>query len=129
MAANWWLLVAGLGGFASAGGHAFSGNRMFYRPMRAALTDRVQQAALSNIWHIITIHFSLSALALLIGGVSRGDSILALAIGGQFASYATLALILSLRLGGIGFLPQWMLFAAVAVLAGLGAVSLPGGLP
>src|SRR5262249_17321488 len=101
----------------------------FYRPMRAALTDRLQQTVLSNMWHIITIHFVVAAVALLIGGLGWGDSVLALAIGGQFASYAILALLPSLRLGTVGFLPQWVLFAAVAVLAVLGAASLPGSLP
>jgi hypothetical protein len=123
MAMNWWLLMAGLGALASAAGHAFAGEKMFHRPMRAALSDRLHQGVLDNLWHIVTVHFA----ALLFLGLGRGDALLAWAVGLQFAAYAAVALGISLRLGGVARLPQWMLFAVVALLAAVGVSSPQGG--
>jgi hypothetical protein len=127
MAMNWWLLMAGLGALASAAGHAFAGEKMFHRPMRAALSDHLHQGVLDNLWHIVTVHFAVSGLALLFLGLSRGDALLAWAVGLQFAAYAAVTLGISLRLGGVTRLPQWMLFAVVALLTAVGASSPQGG--
>jgi hypothetical protein len=127
MAVNWWLLIAGFGALASAGGHAFAGEKMFHRPMRATLADRLHQGVLDNLWHIVTIHFAVSGIALLVGGLGRGDGLLASVISAQFWAYAALAFGISVRLGGIARLPQWMLFAVVALLAAVGASSPQGG--
>jgi hypothetical protein len=127
MAVNWWLVVAGLGALASAGGHAVEGEKMFHRSMRATLSDRLHQAVLDNLWYIVTIHLAISGVALLVGGFGRADGLLATVVCAQFAAYAALALGLSLRLGGIVRLPQWMLFAVVALLAAFGASSQHGG--
>jgi hypothetical protein len=98
---------------------------MFYRPMRAAITDRLQAGVLTGMWHLITIHFTLSALALLaLGAYGRQDWLAAL-VALQFAGYALTYLILSSRLGGPLVLFQWLPFGATAILAALGA--LPGG--
>jgi hypothetical protein len=127
MAVNWWFLMAGLGALASAGGHALAGEKMFRRPIRAALSECLHQGILDNVWHIASIHFAASGIALLLGALGRRDGLLAPIVGVQFGAYAALALGISLRLGGIAHLPQWMLFAAVAVLAALGASSSYGG--
>src|SRR5215475_6670707 len=127
MAMNWWLLMAGLGAIASAAGHAFAGEKMFHRPMRAALSDPLHQGVLDNLWHIVTVHFAVSAIALFFLGFARGDALLAWAVGLQFAAYAAVALGISLHLGAVTRLPQWMLFAVVALLTGVGASSPQGG--
>ena len=123
MAVNWWLLMAGLGALASAGGHAFAGAKVFHRPMRASLSDDLHQGVLDNLWYIVTINFAVSGIGLLAGGLGRGDALLALVVAAQFGAYAALALGISLRLGGVARLPQWTLFAAVALLAAFGALS------
>lgn len=127
MAMNWWFLMAGLGALASAAGHAFAGEKMFHRPMRAALSDRLHQGVLDNLWHIVTVHFAVSGIALLFLGLGRGDALLASAVGLQFAAYAGVALGISLHLGAVTRLPQWMLFAVVALLTAVGALSPQGG--
>jgi len=126
MAVNWWLLIAGLGALASAGGHALAGEKMFHRPMRAALSPRIHQGILDNVWHIVSIHFALSGIGLLVAALGRSDGLLASVVSAQFGSYAALALGISLRLGSIARLPQWMLFAIVALLAAFGAASPQG---
>jgi len=127
MAVNWWFLMAGLGALASAGGHALAGEKKFRRPIHAVLSERLHQGILDNVWHIASIHFAASGIALLLGAFGRRDGLLAPVVSAQFGAYAALALGISLRLGGIAQLPQWMLFAAVAVLAALGASSSYGG--
>lgn len=128
MAMNWWLLMAGLGALASAAGHAFAGEKMFHQPMRVALSDRLHQGVLDNLWHIVTVHFAVSGIALLFPGrgLGRGDALLAWAVGLQFAAYAAVALGISLHLGVVTRLPQWMLFAVVALLTAVGASSPQG---
>jgi len=122
---NWWMMAGGAMGLVCAAGHAVAGERMFYRPMRAAITDRLQAGVLTGMWHLITIHFTLSALALLaLGAYGRQDWLAAL-VALQFAGYALTYLILSSRLGGPLVLFQWLPFGATAILAALGA--LPGG--
>jgi hypothetical protein len=125
MGVNWWFLMAGLGAVASAGGHA--GVKMFRWPIHAALSQRLHQGIPDNVWHIVSIHFAASGIALLLGALARRDDLLAPVVSAQFGAYAALALGISLRLGGIAQLLQWMLLAAVAVLAALGASSSYGG--
>jgi hypothetical protein len=129
MTVNWWLLMAGLGAIASAGGHAFAGEKMFRRSMRVALSERIHQGIFDNVWYIVSIHFAVLGIALLLGGFGRGDGLFASFVSAQLGACAALALGISLRLGGISQLPQWMLFAAVALLAALGASSSYGGIP
>jgi hypothetical protein len=119
---NWWLLAGGLMALSCAAGHAIAGRAMFYRPMRAALGDELQSGVLTGMWHLITIHFTLSAVALLVlGARGRHDAAVWL-IAAQFAGYAATYLVLSLRLGGVLKLFQWLPFAATAILAAAGAL-------
>jgi len=99
---------------------------MFHRPMRAALSQRLHQGILDNLWHIVSIHFAVSGIGLLIGALGSGG-LFASVVSAQFGSYAALALGISLRLGGIARLPQWLIFAVVAVLCAFGASSPQGG--
>jgi len=119
--------MAGLSALASAAGHAFAGEKMFHRPMRAALSDRLHQGVLDNLWHIVTVHFAVSGIALFFLGLGRGYALLACAVGLQFAAYAAVALGISLQLGAVTRLPQWMLFAVVALMTAVGASSPQGG--
>jgi len=117
---NWWITASGGLAAISAAGHALAGRTMFFRPIRAQLAEPVQAAVFIGMWHFITAHFALSALALFACGyLGRGDLAVAL-IAAQFAAYGAINLILSLRLGQAMKLAQWVLFAGVAVLAALG---------
>ena len=118
---NWWLLAGGLMASVCAAGHAIAGAKMFYRPIKSAVSNELHAGVLTGMWHLITIHFTLSALALFVlGTLGRQDAAVWL-IAAQFAGYAAIYLVISLRLGGVLKLFQWLPFAATAILAAAGA--------
>jgi hypothetical protein len=49
-----------------AAGHAIAGRKMFYRPIKSAITDELHAGVLTGMWHLITIHFVLSAVTLFV---------------------------------------------------------------
>lgn len=65
---NWWMLAGGLTALICAVGHALVGSGMFYRPIRQAITDDVHAGVFTGTWHLITINFTLSAIALFVLG-------------------------------------------------------------
>ena len=96
---NWWMLAGGLMALVCAAGHAVAGLNMFYRPIKAAIGNELLAAVLTGMWHLITISFALSALALFfLGAYGRRDAA-AWLIAAQFLGYATVYLAISLRLG------------------------------
>jgi hypothetical protein len=62
---NWWMVAAGAMALVCAAGHAVAGRGMFYRPIKADLRSELHAAVFTGMWHIITIHFTLSAIALI----------------------------------------------------------------
>lgn len=121
---NWWMLAAGLMALSAAAGHAVAGWNMFYRPIRSEIVDELHAGVLTGMWHLITIHFSLSAIALLVLAAQGRGAAVAWLIAAQFAGYAGVYLVISLRLGGALNLFQWLPFGVTATLAALGAASL-----
>ena len=120
---NWWMLAGGLMALSSAAGHAVAGLNMFYRPIRSAIANELHAGVLTGMWHLITIHFLLSAIALLaLGTYGRGAAV-AWFISAQFAGYAAVYLVISLRLGGALKLFQWIPFGVTAILAAVGAAT------
>jgi hypothetical protein len=117
------MLAGGAMAAICAAGHAIAGWNMFYRPIRSAITDDLAVGVLTGMWHLITIHFALSASALGVGALQRGFGLAAWLIAAQFAAYAALYLLISLRLGGIFKLFQSIPFAATALLSAAGALS------
>jgi hypothetical protein len=96
---------------------------MFYRPIRSAIISDLHAGIFDGMWHLITINFTLSALALLVlGAYGQGDAA-AWLVAAQFAGYAAAYLVISLRLGGVQKLFQWVPFAMTAILTGPGALS------
>jgi hypothetical protein len=102
-------------------GHAIAGEGMFYSPIKSTLHNALQAAVFTGMWHIITVNFALSALALTILGVSGQHGAVAWFIAAQFAGYAAIYLVLTLRLGSPLKLFQWVPFAMTAILAALAA--------
>lgn len=96
---------------------------MFYRPIRSAITSELHAGILTGMWHLITIHFALSALALFVLSAHEQQDAAAWLIAAQFISYAALYLGISLRLGGALKLFQWIPFAMTAILAAAGAAT------
>jgi hypothetical protein len=94
------MLAGGLMALICAVAHAVAGERMFYRPIKAAIADDLHAGVLTGMWHLITINFTLSALALnILGAYGRSDAV-AWLIAAQFTGYAAIYLGKSLRLGG-----------------------------
>ena len=120
---NWWLLAGGVMALVCAAGHAVAGSTMFYRPIKAAVTNELQGGVLTGMWHLITIHFMLSALALLVLATPGRQDAIAWFIAAQFAGYAVIYLVISLRLGGVLKLFQWLPFGLTALLAAAGALA------
>ena len=120
---NLWIVASGVLAALAAAGHALAGRDMYFRSIRSHLTDATQSSVFSGMWHLITLHFSLSSLVLLVCGAQGRSGIAVWLIAAQFAGYAVIFLVLSLRLGSVGRLFQWMLFAAVGLLAAIGAIS------
>jgi len=118
---SWWIIAAGATALMCAAGHAVAGWRMFYRPMRQAITNALQGGVLAGMWHLITIHFTLCGVALFVLGARDGGNAVAWLVAGQFTGYAALYFVISLRLGGATKLFQWMPFAATAILATIAA--------
>ena len=119
---NWWLVTAGVTALICAAGHAFAGRNMFYLPMKAAIKDSLHAGVLTGMWHLITINFTLSAVALLMLGAIGGPAAMAWFVAVQFAGYAAAYLAISLFLGGALKLFQWILFGGTAILASAGAL-------
>jgi len=118
---NWWMLAGGLSALVCTVGHALAGVGMFYRPIKTAIADPVQAGVFSGMWHLITINFAMSAIALIVFGVYGPAREVAWLVAAQFAGYAAVYLAISLRLGGVLRLFQWMPFGLTAILAAIGA--------
>jgi hypothetical protein len=123
MIVNWWMFASGLMAMSCAAGHAIAGLNMFYRPIKSAVTDEIHAGILTGMWHLITIHFALSALALLVLSAHGQQGAAAWLIAAQFAGYTALYLGISLRLGGAVKLFQWIPFAMTAIMAAAGALA------
>ena len=118
---NGWMLAGALSALVCTVGHALAGVGMFYRPIKAAIADNLQAGVFTGMWHLITINFALSAIALLVLGVYGSGREVAWLVAAQFAGYAAVYLAISLRLGGVLRLFQWMPFGLTAILAAIGA--------
>jgi hypothetical protein len=122
---NWWMLVAGLMALICAAGHAIAGWSMFYRPIKSDLRSELHASVFAGMWHIITINFALSAIALVALSTRGYGNAVAWLVAAQFAGYAVVYLIISLRLSAALKLFQWMPFGATAILSALGAITTP----
>jgi len=94
---------------------------MFYRPIKATIADPLQVGVFTGMWHLITIIFAVSAIALLVLGVYGSGRPVAWLVAAQFAGYAVVYVAISLRLGGVLRLFQWIPFGVTAILASIGA--------
>ena len=113
---NWWMLAGSAMALLCAAGHALAGRGVFYRPIRSTIVNDLHVGVFAGMWHLITINFTLSGIALFVlGTYGRGDAVARL-IAAQFAGYAATNLVISLRLGGTWKLFQWLPFAATAIL-------------
>ena len=119
------MLVAGLMALICAAGHAIAGWSMFYRPIKSDLRSELHASVFAGMWHIITINFALSAIALVALSTRGYGNAVAWLVAAQFAGYAVVYVVISLRLGGALKLFQWMPFGATAILSALGAINTP----
>ena len=68
---NWWLLAGSAMALLCAAGHALAGRGLFYRPIRSAIANDFHAGVFTGLWHLITINFTLSAVALFVLGTYR----------------------------------------------------------
>lgn len=85
---NWWMLASGLSALLCTAGHAAAGVRTFYRPIKAVIIDQLQAGVFTGMWHLITINFALSAIALIVLGIYAPTRAVAWLVASQFAGYA-----------------------------------------
>src|SRR5262249_56555311 len=111
------MLAGGLSALVCTVGHALAGVGMFYRPIKTAIADPLQAGVFSGMWHLITINFALSAIALIVFGVYGPAREVAWLVAVQFAGYAAVYLAISLRLGGALPLFQLVPFRLAAILS------------
>ena len=109
---NWWMLAGSLMTLICAVGHAIAGRNMFYRPIKTTLECKLHAGVFSGMWHLITIHFTFSAIALLALGIRGAGAAVAWLVAAQFAGYTLVYVVISLRLGGAFRLFQWAPFGA-----------------
>jgi hypothetical protein len=119
---NWWMLAGGAMALICAAGHAVAGRGLFYRPIKADLRGELHAAVFTGMWHIITIHFTLSAIALVALSIRGDGNAVAWLVAAQFAGYTLVYVVISLRLSGALKLFQWIPFGATAILSALGAI-------
>jgi len=120
---NWWMVAGGMMALICAAGHAIAGQSMLYQPISADLRSELHAGVFTGMWHIITINFTLSAIALIALSTRGHSDAVAWFVAAQFAGYAAIYLVISLRLGGALKLFQWMPFGATALLSALGAMT------
>jgi hypothetical protein len=119
------MLAGGAMALICAAGHAVAGRGMFYRPIKADLRSELHAGIFTGMWHIITIHFTLSAIALVVLSIRGDGNAVARLVAAQFAGYALVYVVISLRLSGALKLFQWIPFGATAILSALGAITTP----
>jgi len=122
---NWWMLAAGTMALICAVGHVIAGRSIFYRPIKSDFRSELHAGVFTGMWHIITINFTLSAIALVALNTCGNGNAVAWLVAAQFAGYAAVYLIISLRLSAALKLFQWMPFGATAILSALGAITTP----
>ena len=122
---NWWMVAGGTMALICAVGHAIAGRSMFFGPIKSDLRSEVHAAVFTGMWHIITINFVLSAIALVALSMPGFGNAVAWLISAQFAAYVAVYLVTSLRLGGALKLFQWVPFGATAILSAIGAMTTP----
>jgi hypothetical protein len=115
---NWWMLAGGLIASISRACHAMAGSTRFYRPIKSAVANDLHAGVVTGCGTLITIHFTLSAVALFVLGAHGRQDAAVWLIAAQFAGYAATYLVLSLRLGGALKLFAWLPFACAKAVSG-----------
>src|SRR5215475_13140015 len=107
---NWWMVAGGMMALICAAGHAIVGRSMFYQPIKSGLRSELLAGVFTGMWHIITINFTASAIALVALSTGGRGNAVAWLVAAQFAGYAAIYLVTSLRLSGALKLFQWIPF-------------------
>jgi len=95
---NWWMVAGGTMALICAAGHAIAGRRIFYQPIKSDLRSELLVGAFAGMWRIITINFTVSAIALVALSTGGHGNAVAWLVAVQFAGYAAIYLVISLRL-------------------------------
>ena len=125
---NWYLIISGLFAAFTTVGHFVIGSKQFLAPMLGASFDGVARKQMHSVFHYVSVDLVLSAVLLLGLGfgvdLGPGASLVVKFVALHYALYAVVQIIVALTSGlnqAFMKLFQWVLFAAIAVLAWIGA--------
>lgn len=117
---NVWFLLAAVLALLTSLLHAVGGERTIVRPLRRDV-DPARFAVIDVVWHMITWHLLVTAIALAVMAFRSIDLLADLLIV-QWMGYVVTFLTLSIRRFKRALaLPQWTLFLALSVLTAAGA--------
>lgn len=100
--------------------HAFLGGPEINAPVQASTLDPVVRAVSAVVWHALTALFLVLALALWWAARHPNTPLLLATLALTLSFSAIFLLVGSLELGNLSEMPQWTLFAAIAICLGLG---------
>ena len=107
------------------GGLCHCGTEHVLSANQVRLRSELLAGVFTGMRHIITINFTASAIALVALSTGGRGNAVAWLVAAQFAGYAAIYLVTSLRLSGALELFQWIPFAATAIVTALGAIAIP----
>lgn len=122
---NGYLLAAGLTAAVVSAIHIIAGHVDPVRPLLASSMADVPKRTMHAVWHMVSVDLVATAATLLALAwwQPAGTELVAMLTAARFAAYTVVFLVIASRLPGrapLLRLPQWILLAPVAILAGLG---------
>ncbi|MFC9660046.1 hypothetical protein ACFVJ5_07385 [Nocardia sp. NPDC127606] len=122
---NWYLLAAGLTAAVVSAIHIVAGHVDPVRPLLASSMADVPKRTMHAVWHMVSVDLVATASTLLAVAWWQpvGFELVAVLTAVRYAAYSVVFVVIALRVPGrapLLRLPQWILLAPVAILAGLG---------
>lgn len=99
--------------------HLFVGGPELYTPLRSSDLSPLEKSSFSVIWHFVSVHLCMSAVALFYLARHRNPAFFAFTLA-SVSSFALLFFGYGLvDLGSVWLMPQWIAFVVVGTLMGL----------
>ncbi|MEV0060474.1 hypothetical protein [Nocardia sp. NPDC050718] len=123
---NGYLLTAGLLATVVSAIHLVGGHVDPVRPLLTSSLADVTKRTLHSVWHMVSVDLLATAATLLALAwwQPAGTELVAALTAARFAGYALVFFVIALRMPGRAALlrlPQWIVLAPIAILAGFGA--------
>ncbi|MFC6010820.1 hypothetical protein [Nocardia lasii] len=123
---NGYLLAGGVLALAVSAIHIIAGHFDPVRPLLTSSMADVPKRTMHAVWHMVSVDLVATALTLLALAwwEPTGTALVAALTAARYAAYAVVFFVIATRVPGrasVFSLPQWILLAPIAILAGLGA--------